>query len=60
MNVTVKAGSLDNTGWLRPVSHIGMASAQCWLTIPDDDLTYTHQPENDAALEAAWAAQFGR
>ena len=56
-DVTIKAGTLDDTSWLRPVGHIWTASAQPWVQFPDDSLVYLHQPESDDDLEAAWRAQ---
>jgi len=55
--VTIKAGTLDDTSWLRPVGHIWTASAQPWFNIPGGSLAYARQPENYDALEAAWRAQ---
>ena len=46
---SIKAGTLDDKSWLRPVGHIWMSSAQSWLKL--DGLKYDHQPtDNYAAL----------
>jgi hypothetical protein len=34
--VSIKAGTLDDTSWLRPRSFIWMKSAQGWISVPDD------------------------
>ena len=52
--ISVKLGTLDETGWLRPVGHIWTASAQPWVQIPEDALHYAGQPENLKALIEAW------
>ncbi len=31
--MTIRAGSLDDTSWLRPAAHFFMRSAQPWETI---------------------------
>jgi hypothetical protein len=56
-NVTIKAGTLDDTSWLNPVGHIWTASAQPWMRFPDGSLVYETQPERFDDLEAAWAGQ---
>jgi hypothetical protein len=43
--VTVRAGSLDDTSWLRPAGHLWTRSAQPWVTIDPDMLAYETQPE---------------
>jgi hypothetical protein len=55
--VTVKAGTLDDRSWLRPVGHIWTASAQSWVAIPGDTLNYERQPESYDDLVAAWRKQ---
>jgi hypothetical protein len=55
--VTIKAGTLDDRSWLRPVGHIWTASAQPWMPIDDTLLNYPHQPESDDDLYAAWQEQ---
>jgi hypothetical protein len=57
--VTIKAGTLDDTSWLRPVGHIWTASAQGWMAIHGDTLNYDRQPENYDDLVAAWREQSG-
>ncbi len=55
--LSLKAGSLDDTGWLRPVGHIWAKRAQKWLAMDHQLLIYDGQPENyDALIEAYRAA----
>lgn len=54
--VSVKAGTLDDTGWLRPVGHLWTRSAQPWVRIPPDDLAYPGEPESFDALYRRWKA----
>jgi len=55
--VTIKAGTLDDRSWLRPIGHIWTASAQSWVAIPGETLNYRHQPESYDDLAAAWQNQ---
>ena len=51
--VNIKAGTLDDTTWLRPVGHLWTKSRQPWVAIPNDILVYPDQPQNyDALIEA--------
>jgi integrase len=34
---SVRAGTLDDTSWLRPTVHIWARSKQPWITLPDGD-----------------------
>ena len=42
--VNVKAGTLDDTSWLRPIGHLWLSSAQPWFQAPEDTLCYPAQP----------------
>lgn len=53
----VKAGSLDDTSWLRPVGHIWLASAQPWFVAPPGLLTCEGQPDDFAPFIRAWDRQ---
>lgn len=53
-DISVKAGSLDDTGVLRPVGHIWTKRAQPWVPLPDDLLRCEGEPETDDALYAAY------
>ncbi len=52
--VSVKAGSLDNTRWLRPVGHLWTRRAQPWVRIPPDDLAYPGEPPSFDGLYRRW------
>lgn len=47
--VNIKAGTLDDTSWLRPAGHIWTASKQPFVVIEEDALAYPGQPEDKAA-----------
>jgi hypothetical protein len=42
----VRAGTLDDTSWLRPSAHIWTRSAQPWVQIPEGVPRYETQPAN--------------
>jgi hypothetical protein len=53
--LNIKAGTLDDTRWLRPAGHIWTSSRQPWVKIGADELSYARQPEDEyAALIARW------
>ena len=52
--VNLKAGSLDDTSWLRPVGHIWTRRAQPWVRFEADALLHDAQPPDYDALTAAW------
>lgn len=55
---SVKAGTLDDKIWLRPVGHIWTDSAHNWMKL--DGLVYGKQPtDNYQALIAAFQQQQG-
>jgi hypothetical protein len=35
--IRVRAGTLDDTSWLRPTRHIWTRSKQPWITLPQGD-----------------------
>jgi hypothetical protein len=53
----VKAGTLDDPSWLRPVGHIWTRSAQRWFAIPAKTISYGVQPPDLYRLIEAWSAQ---
>ncbi|AVH69024.1 GFA family protein [Nostoc sp. 'Lobaria pulmonaria (5183) cyanobiont'] len=55
--INVKAGTLDDTSWLRPVGNIWTRSAQSWVIISDKLLNYDGQPEDTQALWEKWKQQ---
>ena len=42
--VRVRAGTLDDTSWLRPTRHIWTRSKQPWITLPAGDQAFEAQP----------------
>jgi hypothetical protein len=58
--LNVKAGTLDNPNWLRPIGNIWTSSAQPWVVISDALLNYPGQPENTDGLWKKWAERFDR
>jgi hypothetical protein len=42
--VRVRAGTLDDTSWLRPTRHIWTRSKQPWITLPEGDQIFAAQP----------------
>ncbi|MGH7053718.1 MAG: GFA family protein [Stellaceae bacterium] len=41
--VRVRAGTLDETSWLRPTRHIWTRSRQSWITLPEGDEVFDTQ-----------------
>ncbi|MCB1516964.1 MAG: GFA family protein [Hyphomicrobiaceae bacterium] len=58
-NLNIKAGTLDDTSWLRPAGHIWTLSKQTWFQIGPDEISYERQPENDDDLTARWRQMIG-
>jgi hypothetical protein len=40
----VRAGTLDDTSWLRPTKHFWVRNKQPWVMLPDGDQTFETQP----------------
>ena len=40
----VRAGTLDDTSWLRPTAHFWTRSKQPWITLPAGDQVFATQP----------------
>ena len=56
--VAVRAGTLDDTSWLRPTAHFWTRSAQPWVTLPEGDTRFETQPADGLAwLHSARADQ---
>lgn len=51
---SIKAGSLDDTSWLKPAGHIWTRSRQPHGVIPSGDLSYEEQPDSFDTLVARW------
>jgi hypothetical protein len=55
--LSVRAGTLDDTSWVRPVGDIWVRSAQPWVTLPPERLAFERQPPDYAAFLEAFRAQ---
>jgi hypothetical protein len=56
--ISIKAGSLDDTGWLRPVAQIWLKSAQPWVGVERERFRcFDREPDDEAELEALWQQQ---
>ena len=51
----LRAGTLDDTSWVRPVAQFWTSSAQPWAIVPGI-LTYDEQPTDPEPMLAAWRA----
>jgi len=40
----VRAGTLDDTSWLRPTAHFWTRSKQPWIVLPEGDRSFATQP----------------
>ena len=54
--ISLKAGSLDDTAWLRPFGHIWVSRAQPWVRLDKSLLIYDREPESFGDLIAAYQA----
>ncbi len=52
--LNIKAGTLDDTSWLKPAGHIWTKSRQGWFEIPPGDLNYSGQPQTYGPLIERW------
>jgi hypothetical protein len=52
--VVVRGGTVDDAARLTPIGHIWTKSAQPWVRIPEDALSYPGQPEDMLDLVRAW------
>ena len=53
---SLRPGTLDHRSWFEPVGHIWVASAQPWVSIPEEVLSYRGQPPDLRELIGAWKA----
>jgi hypothetical protein len=47
--VALRAGTLDDTSWLRPSAHFWTRSAQPWVTLPEGGTRFETQPADGLA-----------
>jgi hypothetical protein len=52
--ITVRAGTLDDTSWVRPIAHINLQSAQAWERVPNNASCFEALPTDFASLAAQW------
>ena len=59
--ISIKAGSLDETGWLRPVAQIWLRSAHPWVAIDCEGVRcFDREPDDEAELERLWRQANGQ
>ena len=46
--LSLRAGTFDDTSWVRPAGHIWVKSAQSWVKFADDDILCDQQPTDYA------------
>ena len=52
--ITVRAGTLDDTSWVRPGAHICLESAQAWERVPNHIACFELLPSDFAPLAQTW------
>ncbi len=48
--LSLRAGTFDDTSWVRPAAHIWVKSAQSWIKFDKDDLLFDGQPADYAPI----------
>jgi hypothetical protein len=57
--VVIRAGTLDDTSWLRPIAHVYLRSAQAWERIPNNAECFDIRPTDFAYLAGRWQQMWG-
>jgi hypothetical protein len=57
-SVTLRAGILDDTSWLKPVAHFFRRSAQPWERFEDGALVFETMPDDFRPLAEAWQTEW--
>jgi hypothetical protein len=52
--IVVRAGTLDDTSWLRPIAHVYLRSAQAWERIPNNAKCFEITPKDFGSLANQW------
>jgi hypothetical protein len=52
--VTLRAGTLDDTSWVRPIAHINLGNAQAWERVPNNAECFEAMPSDFGALARRW------
>jgi hypothetical protein len=55
-SLTLRPGTLDDTGWLRPAAAFWRSSAQPYARFDDDMLVFDTQPDDFMPVVRAWRA----
>jgi len=55
-SLTIRAGTLDDTTWLKPVAAFWTRSAQPWVVLDPGILAYDQQPTDFTPVIEAWKA----
>ena len=54
-DISIKAGTLDDTGWLEPIAHIWLQSAQPWIEANAEKYAcFAREPDDNSELERRW------
>jgi hypothetical protein len=56
----VRAGTLDDTSWVRPTVHFWTRSAQPWVVLPPADRLFATQPSDVRQFLSEYETQAGR
>jgi len=56
--VVVRAGTLDQTWWVRPVAQVYLRSAQAWQRIPNNMECYDTLPQDFSAFAPKWREMY--
>ena len=57
--LSIKAGTLNDTSWLKPVAHIWTKRAQPWLNIEQSELYCFQGEPDDKTLNRIWKEKSG-
>jgi hypothetical protein len=52
--ITIRAGTLDDTSWVRPGAHVFLQSAQAWERVPNNMECFEILPPDFATLAQTW------
>jgi hypothetical protein len=56
---TLRLGTLDDAGWVRPAAGIWMKSALPWVALPEGALRYDAQPDSFGPIIGRWREMMG-
>jgi hypothetical protein len=57
--INIKAGSLDDTSWLKPAGHIWTRSKQPWVHIASEAISFEGQPPDFDSMKSKWSQMIG-